>query len=228
MRQDLQSSHIWSFRSSENGSFKNFVDYLRADVRISGRTKFSEMIKKRADLMKKHVLVDLDSVIKVSLALDTWTSSNHLAFMSVTDYFIDEEWRYRKVLHAFQPLTDSHTDNNLTTEILNIILEYQIEKRLHAITADNASFNDILIRLPTAGGKSLAIMLSAYLNRNLVNLVFVPYKALREDLRHRLTEKGIQSRVYSQDCKFVMQSQQLFFVLQRPHSRILSTLILQN
>ena len=60
-----------SFRSCENESFRNFVDFLRFEVKLSDRIRFFEMIKARAKMMKKHVMNDFDSLIKVSLAFDT-------------------------------------------------------------------------------------------------------------------------------------------------------------
>ena len=60
------------------------------------------------------------------------------------------------------------------------ILDFQKEV-IHSIMK---SFNNILTHLLTADDKSLAIMISAFLTRNLTALIFVPYKALRDDFRH--------------------------------------------
>lgn len=133
-----------SFRSCEHESFKTLVEYLRFEAKMLDRIKIFEMIITRVKMIKKHVLNDLDSNIKVSLALDIWTSCNHLAFMSVIEYFVNEHWRYREILLAFRSLIDSHTDVNLASEILNIMIEYHIENRLLTIIVDNASNNKIL------------------------------------------------------------------------------------
>lgn len=64
--------------------------------------------------------------------------------MAITGYFIDDDWQYREVLLGFKPAPGSHTGENLCAILLNVLQEHQIQDRILAITADNASNNDTL------------------------------------------------------------------------------------
>ena len=49
-----------SFRSCENEFFLKFMRFIRNDIHISDRIKFSDMIKERINLIKRHVFNDFD------------------------------------------------------------------------------------------------------------------------------------------------------------------------
>ena len=59
-----------SFRSLNHEFFKDLLNYLRKELLMSNRLKFFNMITKRVELVKKHILNDLKLVIKLSLTLD--------------------------------------------------------------------------------------------------------------------------------------------------------------
>jgi hypothetical protein len=62
--------------------------------------------------------------------------------MSVIDYFIDKNWKYREVFFVFQSLSDVHTNEMMTKIIVNILKKYKLKNRLLAVTTNNASNND--------------------------------------------------------------------------------------
>ena len=82
---------------------------------------------------------------KISIALDCWTSPFTQAFMAITGYFIDKDWQYREVLLGFEPLHGTHSGTNLSSVVLDILLQHKIEGRVFAITTDNASNNQTLV-----------------------------------------------------------------------------------
>ena len=49
-----------------------------------------------------------------------------------------------------------------------------------------SELDSVVMRLPSAGGKSLLIMLAAHLTRGQVTLVVISYLTLRADLRRRV------------------------------------------
>ncbi len=62
--------------------------------------------------------------------------------MSVTNYFLNKNWKHREVLLAFQSLSDAHTDEMMTKIVVDILKKYNLENRLLAVTTDNASNNE--------------------------------------------------------------------------------------
>ena len=71
-------------------------------------TTLRSQLLKRADDIEDQLLSDLPNDAKISLALDCWTSPNRLAFMAITDYFINTNWRYREVLLGFEHLEGNY------------------------------------------------------------------------------------------------------------------------
>jgi hypothetical protein len=65
--------------------------------------------------------------------------------MAITGYFIDAEWIFREVLLGFKPLSGSHSGINLSTVLLETLLEYGITDRIFGLTTDNASNNKTMV-----------------------------------------------------------------------------------
>ena len=133
-----------SFCSVKHLSFVKLLNLLCSDVQTSHWTKFSQLIKKCVKKLKKTVLAELRSKTKISLTLNCWTSLNNLAFLSITEYFIDENWDYWEILLEFQSLWGQHFRKNLTKVVMNVLNSYKILNKLLIITADNAFNNATL------------------------------------------------------------------------------------
>ncbi len=131
-----------SFRSIEHSKFIRLMNMLRFFTNILKRTFFEDQIRKKYQTIQSRLLQNLKSNIKISIALNNWTSSNNIAFMSVTSYFIDKNWKYREVLLAFQSLSDAHTNETMIRIVVNILKKYKLKNRLLAVTIDNASNNE--------------------------------------------------------------------------------------
>jgi hypothetical protein len=65
--------------------------------------------------------------------------------MAISGYFIDEDWQYREVLLGFEPLSGTHSGENLSAVLLDVLLQHEIQDRVLAITTDNASNNQTLV-----------------------------------------------------------------------------------
>jgi hypothetical protein len=133
------------FKVIENSFFKNFVNYLRRDVDIFERIFFDKMMRKRTNQMKNDIFQNLEVETKIFIALNVWISFNHLTFFDVTAYFVDCEFRFRKIFIAFKSLSKQHTKKKLTETIMNILQDYKFIRRLMTIIVDNA-FNNVTLR----------------------------------------------------------------------------------
>ena len=124
--------------------FLQLLKLFHSDVDISHWIKFSCLVKKWVKKLKKTVLAKLELKTKVLLTLNCWTSLNNLAFLDITEYFIDESWDYWEVLLEFQPLHSQHTEKNLIKVIVNVMNSYSVLNRLLIMTADN-TFNNVTL-----------------------------------------------------------------------------------
>jgi hypothetical protein len=134
-----------SFKAIESLFFKNFVNYLRRDVDIFERIFFDEMMRKRANQMKDDIFQNLEVETKIFIALNVWISFNHLTFLDVIAYFVDCEFRFRKIFIAFKSFSEQHTKKKLTKTIMNILQDYKFTRKLMTITVDN-TFNNATLR----------------------------------------------------------------------------------
>ncbi len=131
-----------SFRSIEHSKFIRLMNMFRFFINILKRTFFENQVRKKYQIIQSRFLQNLKSHTKINIVLNNWTSSNNIAFMNVTNYFIDKNWKYREVLLAFQSLSDAHTNETMIKIVVNILKKYKLENRLLAIIIDNASNNE--------------------------------------------------------------------------------------
>jgi hypothetical protein len=78
---------------------------------------------------QKNILRMLPSYAKLSIGLDCWTSPFPQAFIAITGYFLDQNWDYREVLLAFDPLEGTHTGLNLSSVLTDTLQKYEILDR---------------------------------------------------------------------------------------------------
>jgi hypothetical protein len=102
-------------------------------------------MKKRANQIKNDLFQNLETNIKIFIVLNVWISFNHLVFFDVTIYFIDYEFRFRKVFIIFKSLFEQHTSEKLIEAIMNILQIYKFNRKLMTIIVDNAS-NNVTLR----------------------------------------------------------------------------------
>ena len=124
--------------------FRQLIRYLRLKTEIFDCIQLIKFIAQRAKEIRENVLKNLKSNIKIFIACDIWTNSNKLIFLKMIAYFIDKNWRYRKILFAFQFLQKRHDENKLTNVILKIFMKYKFENRLMIVTTKNIFNNRIL------------------------------------------------------------------------------------
>ena len=74
---------------------------------------------------------------KISIALNCWISSDQKSFMTITGYFITEDFYFQKVLLDFALISDIHTDEWLASVVLNMLNKHNLFYRVLEITTDN-------------------------------------------------------------------------------------------
>jgi len=81
---------------------------------------------------------------KISLAADTWTSLNKLAFLAIVACWISEAWLMEEVLIGFEEIRASHMGANMAGIINDVLARYGIQDRILGFTTDSASNNRTL------------------------------------------------------------------------------------
>lgn len=136
------------FRIVEHPAFKDLLDVAQladSKINIPSARSIRRRLDQSAEEQRQTVLGKLPEGSKLSIALDCWTSPFSQAFMAITGYFLDQEWNYREVLLGFEHLYGSHTGDNLSKTVIEILQQYGVADRVLSITTDNASNNNTMI-----------------------------------------------------------------------------------
>jgi hypothetical protein len=133
------------FSIVEHPKFISLVQYLNPDAKIPSRKRVKDILDEDLEEQDtESVLPGLGEKPKVSLAIDCWTSANHLSFLGITGYYILEEWNFTEVLLGFEPVDRAHTGQHLAEIVKRVLEKHGLQDRLLAITTDNASNNGTL------------------------------------------------------------------------------------
>lgn len=81
----------------------------------------------------------LDHVSRVSLTMDGWTSPYQDEFLGVTCHWLDTPWTQQELIIGFEPTETSHSAECLLESLISIVERFNLQKKIHAITTDNAS-----------------------------------------------------------------------------------------
>ena len=85
-----------------------------------------------------------ESLIKISFAVNDWSSSNKLSFLDMNCYYISKNWKYQERLVEFELLFNNHNDQNLKETVKKIIFKKNLKAHLLAIITDNIDNNSIM------------------------------------------------------------------------------------
>jgi hypothetical protein len=103
-------------------------------------------------------LQDLPGDSKVSIALCCWKSPLGQDFMAITAYYFDKQWSYREVLLGFELLCRPETGTDTSDQILGIIEEKGLLRRIFSVTIDYRVDENLVLslqeKLISSGGLS--------------------------------------------------------------------------
>jgi hypothetical protein len=105
------------------------------------RSRLQTTVKER----HQSILRKLPDHSKISITLDRWTPPISQAFIAISGCFIEKDWQYCEVLLGFEPLSGTHSGENLSAVLLDVLVQHKIRDRVLAITTDNASNNHTLV-----------------------------------------------------------------------------------
>ncbi|XP_031262366.1 zinc finger BED domain-containing protein RICESLEEPER 2-like [Pistacia vera] len=88
------------------------------------------------------------SVTKISLTTDLWNSGNQkMEYIVLTENWIDSTWRLNRRILNFVRLPPPRTSIAIADGIFNCLMGWEIENKVYTIYVDNASSNDVAIKV---------------------------------------------------------------------------------
>ena len=100
------------------------------------------------EVEKKKFSALLKSANKVSVTTDIWKSTNQkVSYMVVTCHFIDSNWKLQKRTLNFCDVPPPHSGVAICDALSKCLVEWEIDDKVWSETVDNASYNDVAIRM---------------------------------------------------------------------------------
>ncbi|XP_019167735.1 PREDICTED: zinc finger BED domain-containing protein RICESLEEPER 1-like isoform X2 [Ipomoea nil] len=133
----------------------SFVEYELFNIVMQSASPYYERIGRTAttkdcwstyELEKKRVQGLLNSVDKISITTDIWTSNQNIQYMVITSHFVDMDSKLQKRVLNFVEVLPPHTGTCVCDAIYKCLQGWGIEEKVWTITVDNASYNDSAVR----------------------------------------------------------------------------------
>ncbi|KAL0392389.1 UNVERIFIED_CONTAM: putative AC transposase [Sesamum radiatum] len=140
--------HKYPFNIGEHEYFEIFLSGLNPDFKLPCRNTIRSDVIEVYEEEKVKIYKLLDGLrCKVSLTTDIWTSEHsHVAYCCLTVHFVDDSWELQKKILAFRKMPYPHDGETLFSFMTEMILEWNLDKKLFSIVVDNATNNDVMIR----------------------------------------------------------------------------------
>jgi hypothetical protein len=135
------------FQVTESKRLRAIFEYLNPSVRLRDAHICGSTVRRRAiEAYHKHKETVINVLQKtpgrVHLSFDGWRSRNRHAFFGIIAFFRDENNKPCKIVLGLPEVSERHHGYNIGGEILDIIFDYKIEKKVGYFTLDNAENND--------------------------------------------------------------------------------------
>jgi hypothetical protein len=131
-----------AFNAVANKHLRATWKQLKKDIKIPCRATLRRRLDKYYESVKKAIKTRIPKSTKVSLAIDSWTSPNHLAFLAIIGYFITPDWELKEVMLGFENLPEGHTGKEQAEVVHQCLERYGLQRQLGAVTSDNATVNE--------------------------------------------------------------------------------------
>ena len=70
---------------------------------------------------------------KVSLTVDTWSTTNHLAIIGITIHWIDDMWKLHECVLAIKELSGSHGGIYMEKVLHEVLIHYNLTDKVRNV-----------------------------------------------------------------------------------------------
>ena len=117
--------------------------YLNPTVEFWSRsTAASDCLKifEREKLKLRQKLKEIPG--RICLTTDLWRALTVEGYLCLTAHYIDSDWSLKSRIIEFYAFPPPHTGGAISMKIMELLREWELEKKIFTITVDNASSND--------------------------------------------------------------------------------------
>ena len=96
------------------------------------------------EIGRKRIQKQLNTVNRVSITTDLWTSVQNIHYMVVTCHFVDSDFKLHKYILNFVDVPPPYSGVRIYDCLFKCLKEWKIETKVASLTVDNARVNDVV------------------------------------------------------------------------------------
>ncbi|CAL5353396.1 unnamed protein product [Camellia sinensis] len=145
----MKIKHNYPFNMAEHEFFEIFCNNLQPMFKLVSRNTVRADVLDAYEIEKAKLYQFLDELSsKITLTTDIWTSDHqNFAYTCLTAHYVTNDWELKKKILAYRRIDYPHDGDHLFSFIKDLILEWNIDKKLFSMVVDNATSNDVMVRL---------------------------------------------------------------------------------
>ncbi|GBB85713.1 hypothetical protein RclHR1_01220009 [Rhizophagus clarus] len=135
------ASTVWLYFDKNPPSAPGFNVCKRCSFKYKLTTSTQNLITDSFNIQRNQIKNKLCKIVRrFSLTADMWSYSiNQESFLSLILHYINSDWKLCNFLFDIIPFNISHTEINISNEIMRVLQEFNISNRIIALTTDNES-----------------------------------------------------------------------------------------
>ncbi|KAH9765048.1 BED-type domain-containing protein [Citrus sinensis] len=129
--------------------FYDLLKLLQPSIETISRNTIKAEILRLYDVEKKKTMGILEACeSRIAITTDMWTVSNQKkGYMVITAHYIDSSWVLRSRIMRFIYVPAPHSAEVMCNELYDCLMDWNIDRKLSSVTADNCAANDSMIAL---------------------------------------------------------------------------------
>lgn len=139
--------HEYPFMKMEHVLFNKFMRTATPYWKKISRTTTKNDRVSTYDIQKKKLKTLMKNVNRISITIDLWKSGQKIQYMVITAHFVDDDWQLQKCVLNFCNVPPPYTGVIIADALHKCLVEWGIENKVGTITGDNASYNDVALRV---------------------------------------------------------------------------------
>ncbi|KAL4190409.1 hypothetical protein AMTRI_Chr07g75500 [Amborella trichopoda] len=135
--------HEYPSSMVEHTTFRTFVRNLQPLFSMVSPSTIESDIIEIYKKEKKKLYEELEKIpSRISLSANIWSSCQNLEYLCLIAHYIDDAWVLQKQILSFVNLP-SRTGGAIAEVLLDLLSQWNVDKKLFSITLNSASYNDV-------------------------------------------------------------------------------------
>ena len=123
----------------EDQGFKNFAHTLDSRYEIPSRRTIMSRLPETYQSVKRKLQGQLNNTTHIALTTDIWTSLQTKSYCCALLPTTSDTWELKPAILETFDFNSEHTADNISSELLRVITQWNIESKIICIVTDNAS-----------------------------------------------------------------------------------------